>query len=249
MAKVECRSETGRLVGDYYAASGRLAVVWAHGFGSDRGGEKSEAVREECERRGWPFARFDFHGHGESDGTLLDLRVSRLIDDLEKIFRFLEAQGHSRFGLIGSSMGGMATAWFAKQKPNVVGTVLIAPAFHFLDRRWNQLTEAERQAWQQTGKLRVVNDWLDVEIGYGLAEERQRFPLKNLVADWQTPALLLHGSADEVVPDTDSLQFLRSVNEPRVEVRLYKAGDHRLTAYKSEIAKAAGEFLARHCEE
>src|SRR5579885_1451629 len=102
--------EGGRLAGDYLPGSGPFAVVWVHGFGSHRGGEKSAAVRAECARRGWPFAAFDFRGHGASSGDMLGLSSSRLLDDLDAVRRFLAGRGHTRPGLVGSSMGGFAAA-------------------------------------------------------------------------------------------------------------------------------------------
>ncbi|MBX9626838.1 MAG: lysophospholipase [Gemmataceae bacterium] len=222
-----------------------FAVVWCHGFGSHRGGEKAQAVAEECDRRGWAFLACDFRGHGATGGPMHELRASGLLADLDAIRQFLAERGHTRLGLVGSSMGGFAAAWFAKQNPEaVVGCVLLAPAFGFLQRRWDRLTEAERAEWQRTGRLRVRNDWVDAEVGYGLIEERDRYHVRDLAAGYRTPTLIYHGLADDVVPDVDSLEFLRRVDYPGVELRLLKAGDHRLTAYKDEIAAAAGAFFA-----
>jgi alpha-beta hydrolase superfamily lysophospholipase len=240
------------LLGDYAPAAGvppDFAVLWVHGFGSVRGGEKAAAVRAECGRRGWAFAAFDFRGHGQSGGRMPDLRASGLLDDLASVRQFLLSRGHTRLGLVGSSMGGFAAAWFTAHNPDaVVGCVLLAPAFGFLDRRWGRLTRDEREAWRNTGRLRVTNDWVDTEIGYGLVEERARFRPADLAAGWRTPALIFHGLADDAVPDSDSLEFVRRVRFPRVELRLLKDGDHRLTAYKDEIAAEAGRFFARLLE-
>jgi pimeloyl-ACP methyl ester carboxylesterase len=235
------------LVGDYRRGLGTdFAVVWVHGFGSHRGGEKATAVRDECAPRGWAFAAFDFRGHGESSGTLRDLRPSHLIADLESVRDFLASRGHTRLGLVASSMGAFAAAWFARAHPEAVaGCVFLAPAFGFLERRWNPLTEAERAEWKRTNRLRVANEWLDVEVGYGLAEEREQFPPHLLPLGWRTPSLLFHGLADETVPETDSLDFVRAVAYPQVELRLIKDGDHRLTAYKDEIAHETGRFFTR----
>jgi uncharacterized protein len=234
------------LVGDYRAGAGDFVVLWVHGFGSHRGGEKAAAVGEECARRGWPFASFDFRGHGGSGGAMADLRASGLLADLAEIRRFLADRGHIRLGLVGSSMGGFAAAWFARRHPDaVVGCVLVAPAFGFLERKWSALTDAEREEWRRTGRRRFRSEWVDAELGYGLVEERADFPPDQLTAGWATPALLFHGCADDVVPDSDSLDFLRAVQYPHVELRLLKDGDHRLTAYKDEIAAAAGRFFAR----
>lgn len=237
----------GVLAGDYLSARDAedFAVVWCHGFGSHRGGEKAEAVAEECDRRGWAFAAFDFRGHGATGGPMHELRASGLLADLAAIRHVLAERGHTRLGLVGSSMGGFAAAWFARQNVEaVVGVVLLAPAFGFLQRRWDRLTAEQRAEWQRTGRLRVTNAWVDAEVGYGLIEERGRFHVRDLAAGWRTPTLIFHGLADDVVPDVDSLEFLRRVEYPRVELRLFKDGDHRLTAYKDEIAAEAGRFFA-----
>lgn len=238
----------GLLAGDYLAGRNKtdFAVVWCHGFGSHRGGEKATAVAAECDRRGWAFAAFDFRGHGATGGAMHELRASGLLADLALIRHFLAERGHRRLGLVGSSMGGFAAAWFAKQNVEaVIGVVLLAPAFGFLQRRWDRLTEAERIEWQPTGRLRVTNDWVDTEVGYGLIEERGRFHVRDLAAGYRTPTLIFHGLADDVVPDVDSLEFLRRVEYPRVEVRLFRDGDHRLTAYKDEMAAETGRFFGR----
>jgi alpha-beta hydrolase superfamily lysophospholipase len=237
----------GHLTGTYHtgAANPAFAVVWVHGFGSHRGGEKAEAVRDECARRGWAFAAFDFRGHGESSGGMHELCGTRLLEDLAAVRDWLAERGHRRLGLVGSSMGGFAAAWFATQNPAcVVGCGFVAPGFGFIDRRWDALTADERAEWERTGRRRVTNEWVDVELGYGLVAERERFAPRQLVRDWRTPALLFHGLADDVVPYTDSLSFVRGVGYPRVELRLLKDGDHRLTAYKSAIAAAVGAFFA-----
>jgi alpha-beta hydrolase superfamily lysophospholipase len=237
----------GALAGTYRpGARTDFAVLWVHGFGSHRGGEKALALEAECNRRGWAFAAFDFRGHGDTGGDMADLTASRLLEDLDVIADRIAPRGQVRLGLVGSSMGGFASAWWAKRHPGrVVGCVLLAPAFGFLDRRWNLLTPDEQAEWGRTGRRVVRNTWLEVEIGIGLMAERDRFRPEELARDWATPALLLHGMADDTVPDRDSLDFVRAVDYSRVELRLLKDGDHRLTAYKGDIAAAAGAFFAR----
>ncbi|HEV3439966.1 MAG TPA: alpha/beta fold hydrolase [Gemmata sp.] len=239
----------GTLEGDYLpgTADPTFAVLWIHGFGSHRGGEKSEAVREECAKRGWSFAAFDFRGHGASSATMHELRASGLLEDLAAIRDWLkDVRGHTRLGLVGSSMGGFAAAWFATQNPDtVVGCVLLASAFGFLERRWSRLTDVEREEWRRTDRLRVKNEWVETELGYGFIEERDQFRSVDLANTWRTPALLIHGTADDVVPDSDSLAFFRQAAYPGIELCLLKAGDHRLTVYKDEIAAKVGLFFSR----
>ncbi len=224
---------------------GECAAVFAHGFGSRRDGEKSLALAEACERAGITFCCFDFRGHGESGGTMRDLRPSRLIDDLSAIRDYLLARGIERLGLVGSSMGGFASAWFALRCDEVKACVMIAPAFRFLDRRWNSLSEFERRYWKDAGWVRYKNEWIDVEVGYGLVEERTLFPWERLAERWSKPALIFHGTADDTVPIGDSLEFLQKTKAGNIELRLFKDGDHRLIAYKDEMAAEACRFLTR----
>lgn len=239
----------GTLIGDYVAGTTNpsFVVLWVHGFGSHRGGEKAMAVREECIRRGWSFAAFDFRGHGSSSGTMHELRASRLLEDLTVIRAWLkDTCKHTQVGIVASSMGGFASAWSVVRNPDqIVGCVFIAPAFEFLERRWTHLTEDERVEWKRTDRLRVKTEWVETELGYGITEEVDQFRFADLVKSWKTPALLIHGAADNVIPERESLLFLHQSSYPEIELHLIKAGDHRLTAFKSEIAAKVGWFFSR----
>jgi len=61
--------------------------------------------------------------------------------------------------------------------------------------------------------------------------------------------LRFHGPADEVVPYTDSLFFTQNVGYSQIQLRLWKDGDHRLTAHKEAIAAGVGEFFVEFLKE
>jgi pimeloyl-ACP methyl ester carboxylesterase len=226
--------------------SEEFAVVYIHGFGSVRGGDKAQALAAECARRGWPFAAFDFRGHGRSSGCIRELRPSRLLVDLEAICEYLGGRGPRRFCLVGSSMGGWAAAWFALRHPQVVAAcTLIAPALHFPSARWDRLSPAERDEWRRTGIIRVKNEWLDVELGYGLVEEIPLFPHEQLLAGYMTPTLIFHGFRDELVPLARSLAFLENAKYDSIALHVIKNGDHRLSDHRVELAEGACNFFAR----
>jgi pimeloyl-ACP methyl ester carboxylesterase len=223
------------------------AVLYVHGFGSTRGGAKSEALERACERHGWTFASFDFRGHGRSAGSLLDLRGSSLLEDLAAVADHFEQLGVRRLFPVGSSMGGWAASWFAVERGNsaVPAVGLIAPAFRFLHQRWDSLTPEQRDEWRRTGKLRVRNQWIDVEIGYPVAEELERFRPEALAARWDAPLLIYHGLADDTVPAADSLAFVERTAFPDIELRLLRGGDHRLLPQKDALAEEFCRFFKR----
>ena len=92
----------------------------------------------------------------------------------------------------------------------------------------------------------MQNQWVDVELGYGMAEEIDQFPPEQLTAGLARPVLIFHGMKDDAVPYTGSVAFLERAAYPAMELRLYKDGDHRLLAYKEEMAEAACNFFARY---
>jgi pimeloyl-ACP methyl ester carboxylesterase len=141
-------------------------------------------------------------------------------------------------------MGGWAAAWFTVRNPEIVpACMLLAPSFDFLNCRWQQMSEPERRLWQETGRLRVRNKWVDTEIGYGLIAEAGRFPVEELASRWQTPLLICHGMRDEVIPYRLTLDFVERLAYPHVWVHLFKDGDHRLQTRENGLAQAAVDFF------
>lgn len=219
------------------------AVLFVHGFGSTRRGEKAQALEAACAERGWAFAAADFRGHGESDGTMLDLRGARLLEDLEAIVSAAADRARGPVCLVGSSLGGWTSAWLAACAPGrIAACALIAPAFRFFD--FLRLAPAERDDWRRSGRLRVRNEFVDVEISAALLDEAPRFSLDELAARFATPALLFHGLQDDLVPHAISLDFLERTSFPDLELILYKNGDHRLLNRKEEMASRACAFFA-----
>jgi uncharacterized protein len=240
-------SSNETLRGDLFftRAPGETAIVFVHGFASNRRGEKSLAIEDACTNAGLTFAAFDFRGHGESDGSMRDLRASRLLEDLAAVRDCLTARGIRRLFLIGSSMGGMASAWFALQSAEVHACVFIAPAFRFLERRWHSLSDMEREYWRQAGHVRYKNEHVDVEVGYCLVEEWQSYLFEQLVSRWTKPALIFHGLADDTVPIGDSVEFQQKAAGNDIELRIFKSGTHRLSEFKEEMAGEALRFFSR----
>ena len=223
----------------------QAAVIFAHGLGSTRGGEKAHALQAECGRRGWMFAAFDFRGHGQSGGNMLDVSASRLLEDIEAITRAVASRAAIPLFVFGSSMGGWASGWLGAGNPGLVSAfAFAAPAFRLLE--WKKLRTSERDQWARTGRYRIHNEHIDMELGPGLLLEAKRYPLDKLLKHFRLPALIFHGMKDDLVPYTESIDFAARCASWDVELRLFRDGDHRLNLHKAEMARAACDFFARH---
>jgi pimeloyl-ACP methyl ester carboxylesterase len=79
------------------------ALVWLCGLKSEMTSTKATAVAEWARRQGIATLRFDYSGHGQSEGSFEAGTVSRWLEEAEAAFRAL-TQGPQV--LVGSSMGG-----------------------------------------------------------------------------------------------------------------------------------------------
>lgn len=231
--------------GDYHFPAGDEPVpviVFAHGLGSTRAGEKVSAFEVECARRGWGMLSADFRGHGESDGEMVELSGAKLLEDLGAIASEARRLAGGPLMLVGSSMGGWAAAWLTADQPALVDACgLIAPALRFFD--WIEMDEGARREWERTGHHRLRNGYIDLELGYQLCADAPLYPYESLLERFARPAIVFHGMRDETIPYQLSLDFVENCGWTRLELCLSREGDHRLISIRERMARASCDFF------
>jgi uncharacterized protein len=242
-------AEGEAIVVDWYPPRGPAAqsAVFVHGLGSNRRGEKALHFAERFGAEGWGFLTVDLRGHGDSDGTLRELTMTRMLADLHVALEWLAAQGGgARPVLIGSSMGGAVIAWHHIAHPRETGhLVMIAPSLQFPGRYAWQIGPAALEEWKRSGVRRFESDWIDEEIGFGLVDDALNYDPQKLLVGYQAPTLILHGMKDTAVDWRTSLTFLEDCRYPHLELLLLKEGDHRLTEHKAYLFDCLWAWLRR----
>ena len=154
---------------------GNRVAVFVHGFASNRRGEKAAFFADRFQAVGWHFLSLDMRGHGDSSGGMDALTLTRCIADLSAALDWLPEETGTPL-LIPSSMGGAVAAWYHLLNPGRVGGMAcIAPSFYFPNQLRSELPGEELQAWRETGLRRIQNEWLDVQVGYGLMEDAEAY--------------------------------------------------------------------------
>ena len=223
--------------------------IFLHGLGADRSGSKAARFREWVVSRGHGFLSFDFTGHGESGGDCRGLTLSRNLEDAGRAVEFVGAERPgAEIVLIGSSMGGIAALWYAALHPGAVAQVFaVAPAFGMTARFAASLSQAEREDWARRGYYPVPIGDLVLEFGWGAVADERNYPDDRLAAALETPALLLHGDADAVVPVGLSRDFAASA--PTADLVEIADGDHRLTDRRDELFEEMWGAFRRRTDE
>ena len=132
------------------------SLMFLSGFKSEMRAIKAGAVAQWAGERGIGCLRFDYSGHGQSEGRFEDGTVSRWLEETRAAFDRL-TEGPQV--LIGSSMGGhiallllrdlLAEAPDAAQR--IKGLVLIAPAWNLTELMWNNLPTSARREIEEKG--------------------------------------------------------------------------------------------------
>jgi len=218
-------------------------VVFLGGFRSDMEGTKAQYLAEWCEARGQAYLRFDYSGHGRSDGVFEEGTISQWTQDTLDLLSVIQG---APCVLVGSSMGGWIMLRVAEAlQRQVVGLVGVAAAPDFTrDLMQRDLSDTQRYELKQSGRIRMVSEY-DPK-GFILTESFMKDGNSCCLLDRpiaiEAPVRLLQGCEDVEVPWDTALRLSTALATQNVQVHLLKDGDHRLS--KPEQLAILGQTLA-----
>ena len=209
------------------------AVVWLGGFRSDMRATKAAALDAWAARAGRRMVRFDYSGHGESEGRFEDGTISDWLADAEAV---LAAHAGAAPILVGSSMGGwiacLAARARARRGEGVGGMVLIAPALDFTEAlMWGSFPPEIRETLEREGVWYRPTAYAPEPdpIRMRLIEDGRRHLLLGEALAPGSPVHILQGMDDPDVPYGHALRILERLPAEGTRLTLIKDGDHRLS--------------------
>jgi pimeloyl-ACP methyl ester carboxylesterase len=209
------------------------AVVWLSGFMSDMTSTKVGALSDWAYVQGYAMLRFDYSGHGVSEGSLLQATVG---DWLEEAAAMLALVGERRLILVGSSLGGWITLLLARALAKagdrrLAGLVLIAPAWDMTEKlMWEKMSAKTRAKVETEGVYYAPSNYDDpYPLTKILIEEGRNHLLAEGGIEVAAPVRILQGMRDEDVPWQHALALMELLKGDDVELTLVKDGDHRLS--------------------
>ncbi|MBI1359375.1 MAG: alpha/beta fold hydrolase [Alphaproteobacteria bacterium] len=209
---------------------GRAGVVWLGGFHSDMAGEKASSLHAAAASAGRAFVRFDYFGHGESEGAFAEGTVGRWRSDALSV---IDELTDGPLVLAGSSMGGWMALLAALARPlRVKGLLLLAPAPDFTERlMWAGFDETVRKQIMEAGAWTRPSpyDPGGYPITRRLIEEGRDWQIMDRPIALDIPVAILQGRRDEDVPWSYARQLVERIAGEAVTFTLVKDGDHRLS--------------------
>jgi pimeloyl-ACP methyl ester carboxylesterase len=212
-------------------------LFFLSGYHSDMKGTKAQALAEWAERNRRACLRFDYSGHGESEGKFTDGTIGRWLADSLGVF---DACCRGPQILIGSSMGGwlallMVRALRARGQAamaSVAGLVLIAPAVDFTEElMWKRFTPAIKSELAESGVWERPSAYSAEPylVTRTLIEEGRNHLLLGGMIETGCPVRILQGVEDPDVPWKHATELVARLACDDVVLTLVKDGDHRLS--------------------
>lgn len=171
-------------------------LIISHGLGDSYDSHKIYAVQFAI--HGIAVFCFDFCGGGgeNSDGKSTEMSVMTEVNDLEAILKASEEWDFvdsTKIFLIGHSQGGMVSAiTAARHSKEIYGVFLLAPSF--------SLTDLLHKKFESIEKVPEQFHFLYIDAGKIYAEDIWNYDVYSEIAKYKRKVILIHGSADELVP-------------------------------------------------
>ncbi len=224
-------------------------LFWLSGYKSDMKGTKAEALAHWAQAANRACVRFDYFGHGESEGTFTDGTIGRWFADSVAVF---DACCRGPQIVIGSSMGGWLALLLArelKQRPSrdpssqtgegrlgapasIAGMVLVAPAVDFTEElMWKRFSPEIKRTLEETGVWARPSQYSPEPylVTRQLIEEGRNHLMLGGMIETGCPVRILQGVEDPDVPWQHAVELVARLARDDVVLTLVKDGDHRLS--------------------
>ena len=182
-------------------------VVFCHGFGGTKEGPLFELITDSLQKHGIASIRFDFNGHGESEGKFEDMTVPNEINDAKKVVEYVRDLRYvSKVALVGHSQGGVVASMTAGELgSDISAVVLMAPAAVLRDDAIRGSTFGKQ--YNPLDPPEYVELWGPQRLGRNYIKTAFSLPIYETAANYHGPALIIHGNGDRIVPYTYGLRF------------------------------------------
>jgi pimeloyl-ACP methyl ester carboxylesterase len=216
-------------------------ILFITGFLSKRWGNKSKALAQWCEEKGWGFCCYDVRGFGDSEGQFTDYTLSDWIADARTVLIMLTGDDHltrppqasvyhppgppmaspsiprdappPRVTIVGNSLGGWIAWLIAQEFPIVEELILIAPAFNMMGERAKTISQDRLHDWHTAGWTPWDDDPLhkDWPLSWKWVEESEAYWAKTFDRLRPVKTVILHGEQDIVIAPEGSRRFVNDL--------------------------------------
>ena len=187
-------SRSGKVAFIHNKVSDDAVVILGHGYLSDKNSRTNTKLVEMLNSARISTIAYDMYGHGESEGDIERLTVSKVVDNVLALYDYAKSQGYSKIGLSGSSFTGIVSL-IAATKRDFSVLSLKCPVFDS-KRLWDERYGKEGvEKWKKDGYVKPFSrKWY-----FDAYEDACKYDMKKIVPMIRTPTIVIHGTMDVTV--------------------------------------------------
>jgi uncharacterized protein len=232
----------------------QTCIILCHGITVDKeeDGIFTNLAKKLCDA-GFAVFRFDFRGHGESEGRSVDMTITGELEDLKAAVYFLQGKKYKTFGILGASFASGAVSFFSSKYQKLIKALILWNAVIDYSENINPTLSWTKKYWGQAAFERIKKFGFTTvgsrkfEIGEKLIKEIKILkPWKELLK-LSIPILFIHGDKDNYVPVDDSIKYFKMMKNAKLEI-IHGAdhGFHENQKFAEQGEKATIDFLKRY---
>lgn len=223
-------------------------AVLCHGFLSGKNSSTNKTLTRILTERGIATFRFDFFGHGESDGPFEQITTTLAVDQAKAALDLVRQKGYRRIGLMGSSFGGLVATLTAGQRTDLACLALKCPVVDFAEELRLEFGEADMVQWKATDTVPdIMGGPNRVALRYAFYEDCVRRIAYESARSITAPTIIVQGDQDEHVPLHQS-QRLYVALQVKKHMEVLPGADHQFTKGEdfTRMTTAIADWLTEH---
>jgi pimeloyl-ACP methyl ester carboxylesterase len=207
----------------------KIYIVFLHGFMSNIEGEKPKTIFNYAKKNKLGFLALEYSGHGKSTGKFTKGNISKWSKEVEITIKKVVKK--NKFILVGSSMGAwLSLNQFKYFKKQIKGFLGIGSAPEFLQNlMWKKFTKKMKDETIKNGIYNLKHGNYEYPITYQLIKDGRKNKMLNKKILSRIDITMIHGSKDEVVPQSYSKKVLKIFSKANKKLVIIKNGDHSLS--------------------
>lgn len=243
MATITLERDGLQLVGTREEPFGEIydmAIIF-HGFTANRNTSLLKEIANSLRDENIASVRFDFNGHGDSDGKFENMTVLNEIEDANAILNYVKTDPHVRnIYLVGHSQGGVVASMLAGLYPDIIKkVVLLAPAATL---KSDALKGNTQGVTYNPDHIPDRLPFKDLTLGGFYLRIAQQLPIYEVSAQFTKPVCLIHGTDDTVVSPNASKKYDQIYQNSTLH--LIKGADHCFSdSYQKNAVNLTTDFL------
>lgn len=219
-------------------------VMLLHGFSGTKEGGLLEGIADALEKEGIASVRFDFNGHGESEGEFKDMTVLNEVEDAKLVYEYVSSLPYvGKIGVAGHSQGGVVASMLAGElgKSKIKCVVLLAPAAVLREDAIRGSTMGF--TYDPLNPPEYVQMYGDLKLGRDYIQTAFDLPIYETAAGYKGPAFIIHGTADRIVPYSYGERYHDIWKKS--ELHVLEGFDHMFSQDLPGTVKLASDYLIK----